>query len=67
MQQAILDDLGYGSLVGIPKRLKELNELLKSAIEAGDGELIADIGKRMHLVKQGKDPQMKEKAAAADA
>lgn len=50
----ILDALGYGSLVGIPKRLKELNEQLAKAMEAGDGKEIARLGLELDKTKAGK-------------
>lgn len=62
----VLDDLQYGSLVGIPKRLKELNEQLKAAVDAGDGKEISRLGLEIERAKAGKEPTA-EKAAAAEA
>lgn len=63
---AVLNDLGYGSLVGIPKRLKELNEQLKAVVDAGDGKEISRLGLLIDRVKMGKDVET-PKAAAAEA
>lgn len=63
-----LNDLGYGSLVGIPKRLKELNEQLKAAVDAGDGKEISRLGLLIDRVKMGKDveqPKVAERAKSA--
>lgn len=59
----VLNDLNYGSLVGIPRRLKELNEELKAATDAGDGATIARIGAEMVKVKAGKDVTVKAQVA----
>lgn len=63
---SVLDELQYGSLVGIPKRLKELNEQLKAAVDAGDGATIARIGAEMVKVQAGRETSP-PKAAAAEA
>lgn len=60
-----LNELGYGSLVGIPKKLKELNEALAIAVENKDGAAIARIGAEMVKVQAGKDVAEKAKAAEA--
>lgn len=61
---AVLNDLGYGSLVGIPKRMKQLNEQLEVAVAARDGAAIGRIGLEMVKVQAGKEPTA-EKAKAA--
>lgn len=53
----VLKDLGYGSLVGIPRRLKELREELKAATDADDGAAIARIGTEMVKAQSGKLPK----------
>lgn len=63
---AVLTELGYGDLVGIPRRLKELNEQLATAVEAKDGAAIARIGAEMVKVQAGKDVTEKAKAATAE-
>lgn len=62
--QATLDDLGYGSLIGIPKRLKDLNEQLKVATDTGDFATIARIGAEMVKVQSGKSPKTAAVSAA---
>lgn len=62
----ILNDLGYGSLIGIPKRLKELKEQLEAAVAAGDGATIARIGAEMVKVQAGKDVAEKPKAVGGE-
>lgn len=59
-----LEQLGYGSLIGIPKRLKELNEQLKAAVEAGDGKEISRLGLEIERAKVGKEATA-EKAKVA--
>lgn len=49
-----LNELGYKDLVGIRRRLRELNEQLKVATEAADGATIAAIGAEMVKVQAGK-------------
>lgn len=51
---AVLTELGYGDLQGIPSRLKDLNEQLTAAVAAGDGATIACIGAEMVKVQAGK-------------
>lgn len=60
-----LIDLGFGTLVGIPKRLKELDEALATAVENKDGKEIARIGAEMVKVQAGKDVVEKSDAASA--
>ena len=50
----ILNDLGYSTLIGIPRRLKELNEQLTAAVAAGDGKCIAELGLELERAKAGK-------------
>lgn len=60
----VLEQLGYGSLVGIPKRLKDLNEELTAAVAAGDGKRIAELGLELQRAQAGKEPaKVKVKAA----
>lgn len=58
--EAELDALGYGSLIGIPKRMAELNDQLKAALEAEDGKRIAELGLEMQRVQAGRDVKEKE-------
>jgi hypothetical protein len=51
---AILNDLGYSTLIGIPKRIKTLNEQLTTAVAAGDGKEIARLGLELERAKAGK-------------
>lgn len=63
-----LDALGYGSLISIRKRLKELNEQLKAAVDAGDGKEISRLGLEIERAKAGKEPvKVEPKADAASA
>lgn len=60
----VLHDLGYGSLIGIPRRLKDLNEQLTAAVAAGDGKRIAELGVELQRAQTGKEPaKVKVKAA----
>lgn len=59
----LLDELGYGNIVGIPRMLKELNEKLGAAVSSQDYASVARIGAEMDRIKAGKFH--KEKAAAA--
>lgn len=51
---AVLNELGYGSMIGIPKRLAELNDALKIAVENSDGKEIARLGLELDRVQAGK-------------
>jgi hypothetical protein len=59
-----LDGLGYGSLVGIPKRVAALNEQLTAAVAAGDGKEISRLGLELERAKAGKPPLSVAPAAA---
>lgn len=61
----ILIELGYGNLQGIPSRLKELNEQLTKAVEAGDGKEIARLGLELERAKAGKEARVLEKVKVA--
>lgn len=61
-----LEDLGYESLEGIPRRLRKLNEQLTAAVAAGDGATIARIGAEMVKVQAGKEPVAAKAAAGGE-
>lgn len=52
----LLADLGYGDLLGIPKRTAQLNALLQDALRAGDGKEISRLGLELDRAKAGREP-----------
>jgi hypothetical protein len=63
---AVLTELGYGDIVGIPTRVAALNEQLTAAMAAGDGATIAALGAELVRAKAGLPPKVvTEKAKAA--
>lgn len=52
----LLHELGYGEMVGIPKRVAALNEQLTAALSIGDGKEIARLGLELERAKTGKPP-----------
>jgi hypothetical protein len=52
----LLNEFGYSKLESIPARLQRLNVELKVAVEAGDGDEIARLGKELSRAKAGKEP-----------
>lgn len=60
-----LNELGYGELESIPSRVAKLNEQLKIAVEAGDGNTIAELGKELARAKAGLPPSKMKVAADA--
>jgi hypothetical protein len=62
---AVLNDLGYSTLEGIPRRIARLNEQLKAAVEAGDGATIAALGLELVRAKEGKPPSKSAAVSAA--
>lgn len=60
--ETVLDELGYGSLVGIPKRVATLNEQLATAVTAGDGKEIARLGLELERAKAGKEARVVKEA-----
>jgi hypothetical protein len=55
--QALLKELGYSDLEGIPRRVAKLNEALKVAVENGDGAEISRLGTELTRAKEGKPPK----------
>lgn len=49
-----LDELGYGTLVGIPKRIAELEGQLHAAMGANDYGTVARLGLELERVKAGR-------------
>lgn len=68
MQAAVttLNDLGYESLVGIPKRVAALNAELKTATESQDWAKVASLGAELVKAQAGKStPAPKSTAPSA--
>lgn len=73
--QTVLNELGYGSLVGIPKQIAQLEFQLATAVTDKDYPSIARLGRELERVKSGKvirqpvapavkgKPQKKQQAA----
>lgn len=53
----VLKSLGYETLVGIPKRIAELESQLHAAVGAGDYSTVAKLGQELDRVKAGKFPK----------
>lgn len=60
---ALLTELGYDKLEGIPTTLARLNAELQSAFAAGDGETISRLGLELAKTKAGKVYHKKAVAA----
>jgi hypothetical protein len=67
--RALLDELGYGDLVGIRRRVDGLNAQLRAAVDAGDGNTIAALGLELARAKAGLPPSKPKggKVGVADA
>ncbi len=62
---ALLDELGYSGLVGIPKQIAAFTAELKTATEAGEWAKVATLGQQLERVKLGKSPTKSGAAASA--
>ena len=50
----LLNDLGYSNLESTAKTLARINEHIKEAVAAGDGERLAELGKELQKAQAGK-------------
>jgi hypothetical protein len=50
----LLNDLGYSNLESTAKTLARINDHIKDAVAAGDGERLAELGKELRKAQVGK-------------
>lgn len=52
--KTLLNDLGYSNLESTAKTLARINDHIKDAVAAGDGERLAELGKELQKAQSGK-------------
>ncbi len=57
--ETLLSDLGYGTLIGLPRQLADLENQLRIATVDKDYAAVTRLGRELERVKSGKPPKVK--------